>query len=467
MGTLTRNCRIEIDQWYLLEIWMSGRLGRRRDPGQYSWGVNRAPRTLALLTTLCLGLAGCGSGETPEQAPSAPATSAPAAGESDASSEVPAQPGGKQRSNPRLATLDVRNFGFRGGCGFEIPAGTVQLKDGKQAGKGGEVNGVRSTAEFSQQQAVGIAGTEYLLVQLSCDIGEEKVLGAHLIGMVDSQPTDLGIVATGTKITTRKSGGKLGFDTTYRTLDDEAGKASGAASYQIAMAGYTPVRIFDGQSADDLDPALEQLPAHGYDAGLVSINGYAEDESDATWNIGLLDAPGRVLTSESLGGGYEGLCWHSTIHTQQNEELGTTAMAFPGDQSQTGTVIDLAEDSEAEPGSRGEVALPVQKPISGLLIPVNGTVPTLATATTQTAGNPLSDPLVTTKAPGDDWLEIWRFGAASGNEYPLPFGAFATADGKIAMTGAWFNEPVDVASAGFGMRPIANADTVGEPKECS
>lgn len=429
--------------------------------------MNRAPRTLALLTTICLGLAGCGAGdEGPEEAPSSAPTSAVASptGDSDPSA-TPKPP--NRKANPTLANLDVRNFSYRGGCGFEIPASTVKLKDGRQSGKPTKVNGVSSTAEFSSHRSIGVGGTEYLLVQLSCQIGDEQVLGAHLIGLVDSQPTDLGIVATGSKITTRHSGGELGFDVTYRTLDDQAGKSSGSAEYQVVVSGYTPVRIFDGQSADDLDPAIEKLPAHGYDAGVVSINGYAEDEEDSTWTVGLLDAPGQVLASESLGGGYAGLCWHSTIHTQQGEKLGTTSMAFPGDESQTGSVIALDEDSKAEPGTRGEVTLPVQEPINGLLIPANGTVPALAEVTTQTAGNPLADPLVTTQAPADDWLEIWRFGAASGNEYPLPFGAFATADGRIAMTGAWFNEPVDTAKAGFGMRPVPDPDTVGEPKDCS
>jgi hypothetical protein len=93
-------------------------------------------------------------------------------------------------------------------------------------------------------------------------------------------------------------------------------------------------------------------------------------------------------------------------------------------------------------------------------------VPALATLTTQTAGNPLEDPLVTTKAPADAWQDIVRFGALSGSEYPLPFGAFAT-DGKIAMTGAWYAAPIDKASAAYGMRPLADPAAMGEKRPCA
>jgi hypothetical protein len=111
------------------------------------------------------------------------------------------------------------------------------------------------------------------------------------------------------------------------------------------------------------------------------------------------------------------------------------------------------------------VTLPLREPISGLLIPANGVVPALATATTETAENPLADPIVTTKAPADAWQDIWRFGAASGSEFALPVGAFAAGDGRIAMTGAWFNAPLDKGNAGFGMRPLVDPAGVGE-KTC-
>jgi hypothetical protein len=434
--------------------------------------VIRAPRTVAALLTLSLfALAGCGSGDDADRPPSAPPASSAPATSSPSVDSSPSGPdessGPPQRGSNKLGDLNAGSFTYRGGCGWEVPAGPVELENGKQADDGQEVDGVGSEAELSQQQQVTIDGTQFLLVQLSCTVGEDKLLGAHLIGLVDRKPVDLGIVATGTKLTTSHSGGELRFDTEYRTIDDGEGEATGAASYEIVVVGNTPVRLFDGDSADAIDPVVEQLPAHGYDAGLVGINGYAEDEADSTWTIGLLDEPGRVLVADSLGGGYSGVCWHSTIHTQAGEQLGTTGMAFPGDEMQTGTVVELDSDSEADPGTRGDAALPVEQETDGLLVPANGMVPALATATTETAGNPLADAIVTTQAPADGWLEVWRFGAASGSEYALPFGAFASADGEIAMSGAWFNAPVDPARAGYGMRPIADPDAVGDSKTCS
>jgi hypothetical protein len=233
------------------------------------------------------------------------------------------------------------------------------------------------------------------------------------------------------------------------------------------MAGVTPVRLFSGEKPSDIDPAIAKLPAHGYDAGLIGISGYVDDPSETSWVIGLLNKPNQALAADSLGGGYSsGVCWVPTIHTQAGEKISYSHLAYAADDKATGTAIDLAKSSQAAVGVRGDVALPIKKDISGLLIPANGVVPALATATTQTADNQLHDAIVDSLAPADAYTDIWRFGAASGSEYPLPVGAFATADGKIAMTGAWFNPPVHKSNAAFGMRPIVNPAAVGEQKTC-
>jgi hypothetical protein len=425
--------------------------------------VIRARRTIALLIIFCTALVGCspGGGE-PDPDSSGPAKPT---GSVAAPTSTPSD-GGFQRTDPRLNNLDLRNFEYLGGCGWDVPAAPVELEGGEQQNQTAEVDGQRSTAEFSTSKIVELGEQQFVVAQLSCTVGKQQMLGAHLIGSVEREIVDLGIIATGSKITTSASGGRLKFSTRYRTQGDEEGQASGTASYEIGMVGNTPVRIFDGESAKDIAPAVEQLPPHGYDAGIVAVNGYGEEESDATWGIGLLDEPEQVLSADSLGGGYEGSCWHSTIYTQAGEELSHSQMAYPDDELATGTVIDLSEASKATPGVRGSVTLPVENEVAGLLIPANGVVPALATLTTQKAGNPLEDPLVTTKAPADAWQDIVRFGALSGSEYPLPFGAFAI-DGKIAMTGAWYAAPIDKASAAYGMRPLADPAAMGEKRPCA
>lgn len=407
-------------------------------------------------------LVGCSpDNEQPEPGASEPATTPSAA----ASSPAGTPGGGFERNDPKLNNLDLRNFEYVGGCGWDVPAAPVQLKGGKQNNDTPEVDGKASEAEFSTSKIIKLGDQQYALAQLSCTIGDQQLLGAHLIGSVDGKVADLGIVATGTKITTNTSGGKLKINTSYRAQGDDEGKSSGKASYEIAMVGDTPIRIYDGDDVDDVDSAVEELPPHGYDAGIVGITGYGEEKSDATWGIGLLDEPEQVLSADTLGGGYEGMCWHSTIHTQAGEQLSHTHLAYPDDEMQTGTVIDLSEASKATPGERAEIALPVQEETKGLLVPANGVVPALATLTTATAGNPLQDAIVTTKAPDDDWQDIVRFGALSGNEYPLPFGTFAV-EAKVAMTGAWYTEGGQ-EGASLGMRPLIDPATAGEKRPCA
>lgn len=437
-------------------------------------------RTIAAALISCAALAACSSG--PHQGPAdspaatpghttspAPTPASPTPGTSTPASPTAPAPPPKppDRGDVLLGDLDTRSFSYAGGCGFEVPAAPVKLVDGKQADKTPGFNGRSSRAEWTRSKQITLGGQQYLLVYLTCTVGSEKLLGAHLIGLDHQKPTDLGIIATGSRITAGVDHDQLDVDVDYRTLKDRPGHASGSTSYKITVAGLTPVRLFPGEQRGDIDPAITKLSAHAYDAGLVGISGYVDDPSETSWVVGLLDRPKRVLTSDSLGGGYDsGLCWKPTVYTQAGERIGHTRLAYNGNDHQTGTAIDLAKPSRAEPGVRGKIAFPVRTDTSGLLIPANGVVPALATATTRTAANGQGDALVTTKAPADAYADIDRFGAASGSEYPLPIGAFATADGRIALTGAWFNAPVAPSDAASGMRPIVDPADLGE-KTCS
>jgi hypothetical protein len=340
------------------------------------------------------------------------------------------------------------------------------LVDGKQADSTPAFDGRSSKARWAGAAEVALGDRQFLIVRLRCTVGHEKLVAAHLIGVADQTPTDLGIIATGSRITINPDHDQLRVRVSYRRLKDSQGDAGGHTAYAITVAGLTPVRLFPGQRPDDVDPAIAKLPARGYDAGLVGISGYVDDPRQTSWVVGLLDKPTRALTAESLGGGYgSGICWKPTVFTQDGEKIGHGHLAYNGDDKGTGTAIDLAEPSKATAGVRGSIDFPITRNTPGLLIPANGVVPALATATTRTAANGQGDALVTTEAPADSYLDVERFGAASGSEYPLPIGAFATAGGRIAMTGAWYNSPIDQAGAASGMRPIVDPKDLGE-KTC-
>lgn len=374
------------------------------------------------------------------------------------STAKPARPG-----DASLPDLNTKSFTYAGGCGFEIPAAPVQLVDGRQADKTPAFDGRSSKAEWTSSKQITLGGQEYLLVQLRCTVGHDKFAGAHLIGNAGRRPTDLGLVAAGTKIKVSNAHDQLAMHVDYRTLTNKGTHSTGTSSYKITMAGVTPVRLYPGDKPSDVDPAIAKLPAHGYDAGLVGISGYVDNPSQTSWVVGLLDQPDQVLTADSLGGGYgSGLCWKPTVFTQAGETIGHKHLAYNDQKNGTGTSIELAGSSKADRGVRGTIDFPIKKDSRGLLIPANGVVPALATATTRTAANGQDDALVTTKAPGDAYLDIDRFGAPSGSEYPLPIGAFATSAGKIAMTGAWYNTPVKATNAASGMRPIVDPADLGK-----
>lgn len=416
------------------------------------------PRTtIAALSCLVL-LAGCSGGgaDDPGSSPS-PTTSA------DVPPSTP--PSRAKPGNVRLGEVDLKNFTFVGGCGFEVPAPRITLRDGKQATRTPAFDKISSQAKLTGSQQVRIGGTDYVVARFSCRVGDQKLLAAHLIGAVDGKPADLGIVATGTKITVDDDDDRLAFQTSYRKITDDEGESSGQSSYTIRMAGSTPLRVFGGEDASKITSGLQQLPPHGYDAGLVGIDGYLDDPDESTWLVGVLDASRRVLTADTIGGGYEGECLTLEVYTRDGEKIDGGLRAYPDDDAATGTAIDLKKAARAEAGSRAAIELPIKTEQSGLLVPPNGVAPALATVTTRTSDDQLKSPLVITRAPADAWIDVWRFGAASGSEYPLPIGAFATADGKLAMTGAWYNAPIDEGAAAFGMRPVIAPDAVGE-KTC-
>ena len=425
----------------------------------YSVGVIHRGRTIATALLGCVILAGCSSGadngtsDSPSPSPEHPTTAA-----------RPVPP--PKRGDVSLGDLNTKSFTYTGSCGFETPAPLIKLVDRKQADETPDFDGRSSTAEWTGSKQITLGDRQYLLVYLTCTIGDDKLIAAHLIGRDGQQPSDLGIIATGSKITVGVDHDQLAVDADYRTMQDKDGQSTGSTSYKITMAGVTPVRLFAGEQAAQIDPAIAKLPAHGYDAGLVGISGYVDDPSETSWVIGLLDKPDRALTAESLGGGYgSGICWKPRIYTRAGEKIGHGHLAYNGEDSGTGTAIDLAEPSKAPVGVLGKITFPISEDTPGLLIPPNGVVPALATATTGTAANGQGDALVTTKAPADGYQDIDRFGAASGSEYPLPIGGFATADGKLAMTGAWYNAPVNKSDAASGMRPIVDPANLGE-KTC-
>ena len=421
--------------------------------------VLSAPRaTLAALSCLIL-LAGC-SGTAGRSEGSGPS------GRASATSAAGASPTAAPHKNVRLGEVDLKNFSYVGGCGFEVPAPTIKLDDGKQAAATPSFAKVSSVARLTGSEELALNGEDYLLAHLSCKIDGQKFRADHLIGAVDGRPTDLGIVATGSKIRVDTDDRQLSFDTTYRTIDDGPGAASGRSSYTIEIVGRTPIRVFSGERLDAVRDGLRSLPAHGYDAGLVGINAFVDDSSDATWLIGLLDKKNQVLTADTIGGGYQGECLDLTVHTRDGEKIAGGLRAYPDDDVATGTVVDLKSASTSPTGALGTVTVPVKTEQSGLLIPANGVVPALATVTTRTSGDALKSPLVITRAPADAWIDVWRFGAASGSEYPLPVGAFATAAGRIAMTGAWYKAPIKESAAAVGMSPILAPDAAGE-QTCS
>lgn len=427
----------------------------------YSVRVFNAPRVT--VATLCCSvlLAGCSAGGTEAESPT-PAPGPTSAAGKPTGSGAPAD---SRVGGIRLGDVDLKNFSYLGGCGFEVPAQPVELRRGKQATKTPEFDDVRSNAELTGSQQVTIDDNRYVLARFACEVGKQRLVSAHLIGSVDGEPADLGIVATGSKITADSDHDQLTFRTRYRTIDDEEGESTGRTSYKIEMSGSTPIRIFGGEDSSKINPAVAELPPHGYDAGLVGIDGYLDDPSESTWLVGLLDKPDRVLTSDTIGGGYEGECLKLSVHTQDGVQLDGGLRSFPDDDAATGTAVDVKPEAKAGTGDRADLSLPIKNQQAGLLVPANGVVPALATVTTRTSDDQLKSPLVVTRAPADAWLDIWRFGAASGSEYPLPIGAFATADGKIAMTGAWYKAPIDESAAAFGMRPLIAPDAAGE-KTC-
>lgn len=434
----------------------------------YSVRVTLRGGTIAVALISCAVLGACTSGGGSGSPNSPTATPAPASSKPAATAPVPtaAPPKRPLPGDVSLGDLNTKRFTYTGGCGFEIPAAPVKLVDGKQAGKTPGFDGRSSKAEWTDSREVTLGDQQYLIVSLTCTIGHEKLVAAHLIGRDHQQPKDLGIIATGSKITVKVDHDQLDVDADYRTVTDKPGHSTGSTSYKITMAGVTPVRLFRGEKPSDIGPAVAKLPAHGYDAGLVGISGYVDEPSETSWVVGLLDKSDRVLTADSLGGGYgSGICWKPTVYTQAGEKIGHQHLAYNGNDNGTGTAIDLAKASKATVGVRGKITFPVSHDTAGLLIPANGVVPALATATTGTASNGQGDSLVTTKAPADAYLDIERFGASSGSEYPLPIGAFS-ADGRIAMTGAWYNAPVDKGQAASGMRPIVDPADLGE-KTCN
>jgi len=336
------------------------------------------------------------------------------------------------------------------------------LVDGKQADPTPGFQGSSSTAQWTSSKEISLHGAQYLLVELTCTVGHDKIVGVHLIGSAGQRPSDLGIVAAGSKINISERHDQLEVHVGYRTVTDKPGHLSGTTSYKIIMVGLTPIRLYSGEKPGDVAASIGTLPAHGYDAGLVGVSGYVDNPSKTSWVVGLLDKPDRVLTAESLGGGHgSGSCWQPTIHTQAGEALAHGRLAF--NRLGTGTSIDLTGSSTAAVGVRGDLAFPIKKDTRGLLIPANGMVPALATAATGTAANGQGDALVTAMAPDDAYLGSNRFAAASRTKNPLPIGAFATPDGMIAMTGAWYNAPVDKHNVPSGMRPIVNPADLGKP----
>lgn len=343
---------------------------------------------------------------------------------------------------------------YLGTCGWEFPAALVTMEDGKQKEKTPEWFDVRSTAEISDVTAVVLGDRELLRVSFSCTVGRDTHVGEHLVGEVDGELVDLGLIATtDTEISVQEEGSELAINYDYQSTADSNAARSGHASYRVALVGNTPIRLFGEQSVDDVDPAVADLAPQAWHTGLVSMYGYDYDPDNGVWLPGLLVESGKVITPAQLGA-YQSSCLLPTTYTEANEEIKHRALQFigPSKTKLTGTTVHLAKDSQASPGQMDVGFKPTEKQ-PGLLVDLNGRVPGIGTVQPMEAEMAPEETVVV--SPGNTDEMIINARGLRSEEMQGSLGVFLDWDATVLMMGIWNNDEQQEGTVWqYGMLPM-------------
>lgn len=298
-----------------------------------------------------------------------------------------------------LTELDAENFGYTGGCGWEAVAEQVKMADGTQQNSTASYQGATSTARVTGSEVVEVDGREVALVDMECTVsggdGEESYAAVHLLGLVDDRPIDLGIVALGEQAEVRLENGGLRGSETYRSTFDGSETTN---TFDIVLAGHTPVRVGDGpQAAEDrfrqVPDWASDLPARGYDEGLVAVELPGPDpasELNQRWVVGVLVDAEHVLVGREVSD-----CEGVTVHTEAGEAL---RVADAGAVDTGVSALRLSEASAGAPTAETD-ALPTEEPM--LVAAPNGRAPSVAVPLDEQHGQPRHE----TATASYEWMD--------------------------------------------------------------
>lgn len=343
---------------------------------------------------------------------------------------------------------------YLGGCGWDLPAPVIEIRDGRQVTKTRSYGDVRSSASVKSHELITLSGRTYGLVELACEVGRDTLTGYHLVAWRSSGPVDLGLIAVnGGTISVKTGTHAISVSYRYQTSYDSNAARSGRTSYRVAVVGSTPVRLYGEDEVSDIDPAVADLEPQEWSTGLVAVSGYVYEESQTSWTLGLLTEPDQVQLPWALGAP-QSECWIPTVFTQAGERIPYKKMSFTnGPREQSGTIMTLAKRSSAQVGNGDSTATPLKRARKGLLVEGQGRVPALATARPERTEFAADETIVLSGAPTDELLfGFWFEVNQNPDEHRGPTGAFMSPHGAVLMMGSWSHVPFSEGQvAGYGM----------------
>ncbi len=354
---------------------------------------------------------------------------------------------------------------YLGGCGWDLPATVIEIRDGRQATKTRSYGGVRSTASVEGRELIEMSGRTYGLVELACEVGRDTLRGYHLVAWQASGPVDLGLIAgNGGPISVKPKADQISVSYRYQTSYDSNAARSGRTSYRVAVVGSTPIRLYGDEDPSDVDPDVADLEPQAWSRGLVGISGYVYEESQTRWTLGVLTQPGQAQLPWALGAA-QSECWTPTVFTQVGERIPYEKMTFTnGPNTQTGTIMRLSKRSAASPGEAQRTTTPLDRTRKGLLVEGQGRVPALAIAEAERTEFAADETIVLSGAPTNELLfGFWFEENANPDENRGPTAAFVSASGAVSMLGSWSHIPFSEGQvAGYGMVGMPDPADRGE-----